>query len=409
LRLPARSVGPVAVLATGTFAIGTDGFVVAGILPGIAHGLHATVATTGLVVTAFAVTYAVGAPLLTSATARMERRRLLVVAMTVLAVANLGAAAAPTFGLLMAARVLAAVAGGLYSPVALATAVRLTPDAERGRAVAAVLAGLTVSLVVGVPLGSVLADLGTWRWTFAFVAAVALGVAGGLRLILPPIPAGAVSSLSSRVRLLRRPAVVANLVAALVWITGAFTLYTFVVPVLHAGTGWNEAGISGLLVVYGLAAIAGNTLGGHAADRWGAKPSITIALASLVVTLSALGWAAGEGPPIGLPVSIVAVAAWAMAGWSLTPSLAHRLVALTPGAGPEVLSLNTSAIYLGIAAGAAVGGPVLADLGVAQLGYTAAALQLLALAIVISAPSGPPTRRSAPSEIQNEPTLVSTR
>lgn len=164
-----------------------------------------------------------------------------------------------------------------------------------------------------------------------------------------------------------------------------------------------------LLLVCGSAAFAGNTLGGHAADQWGAKPSIIVSLASLVVTLSALGWAADEGPPIGLPISIVALAAWATAGWSLTPSLAHRLVALTPEAGSEVLSLNTSAIYLGIAASAAVGGPVLADLGAAQLGFTAAALQLLALAVVICAPSRPQADDNAATEIQTESALVSTR
>ncbi|MGH3302049.1 MAG: MFS transporter [Streptosporangiaceae bacterium] len=375
----------VAVLALGTFAIGTDGFVVAGILPGIARDLHTTVATAGLLVTAFAIAYAIAAPLLTAAAARLERRNALVAGMAVLAAANLAAAAAPGYHALMAARVAAALGAALYSPIAMATAVRLSPPAERGRALSLVLAGMTVSLVAGVPAGSLLGSLLGWRWTFILVAALAALCGLGVRVLLPRVQATPATPLSARLALLRRPAVVASLGATFAWITGAFTLYTFIAPVLTAATGWTGPAISGLLLAYGAAAFAGNTLGGQAADRWGARRSIVIALSSLVVSLTALAYAAQRGPAAGRPIAIIAVIAWAAAGWSLTPAQAHRLIALTPAAGPEVLSLNTSAVYLGIAAGAALGGRVLSHLGVPQLGLAGAALELLALVIVTGA------------------------
>ncbi|MGH3236578.1 MAG: MFS transporter, partial [Streptosporangiaceae bacterium] len=369
----------VAVLALGTFAIGTDGFVIAGILPGIARDVHTTAAAAGLLVTAFALAYAIAAPVLTAAAARFGRRNVLVAGMAVLAAANLAAAAAPGYHALMAARVAAALGAALYSPIAMATAVQLSPPAERGRALSLVLAGMTVSLVAGVPAGSLLGSLASWRWTFILVAALAALCGLGVRILLPRIPASPAAPLSARLALLRRPVVVASLGATFAWITGAFTIYTFIAPVLTAATGWTGPAISGLLLAYGAAAVAGNALGGQAADRWGARRSIVIALSSLVVSLTAVAYAAQRGPAAGTPIAIIAVIAWAGAGWSLTPAQAHRLIALTPAAGPEVLSLNTSVVYLGIAAGAALGGTVLSHLGVPQLALAGAALQLLAL------------------------------
>jgi MFS transporter, DHA1 family, inner membrane transport protein len=401
----AASVGPpsaprLAVLALGTFAIGTDGFVIAGVLPGIAHDTHATLGAAGFLVTAFALVYAIAAPLLTAALARLDRRAILVAGMLVLAVSNAAAGLAPGYGWLMAARVAAAAGAAMYSPIALATAVRLSPPSQRGRAVSLVLAGMTVSLVLGVPLGSLLGYLGSWRWTFGLVAALAAVSGLGVAVLLPRIPAGPAGSLASRLALLGRPAVVANLGATFAWITGAFTAYTYITPVLAGATGWRGPAISGLLLLYGAAAFAGNAAGGRAADRWGAKRSIVVALMSLVASLGAVGYATALGPPAGVPLVIAGLIGWAAAGWSLTPAQSHRLVAMTPAAGPEVLSLNTSAVYLGIAAGAALGSQVLTHLGPALLGPAAAGLELLALLIVASVRSHNPrplTPRTSPS------------
>jgi predicted MFS family arabinose efflux permease len=260
--------------------------------------------------------------------------------------------------------------------------VQLADPAARGRAVALVLGGLTVSLVLGVPLGALLGDLGTWRWTLAFVALVAAICAVGLRLLVPHVAATPTSSLGDRLRLLGQAKVVANLGATFLWITGGFVLYTFITAVLTAATGWHGGAVSALLLVYGVAAVAGNAAGGRLADTWGARRTIVTALVSLTVSMSALGWAAQLGPPVGRLLAIVTVIAWPLAGWALTPAQSHRLVRLAPTAGPEVLSLNTSAVYLGIAAGAALGGLVLRHAGVAWLGPTAGALQVLALLAV---------------------------
>ncbi|MGH3734007.1 MAG: MFS transporter [Acidimicrobiales bacterium] len=153
-------------------------------------------------------------------------------------------------------------------------------------------------------------------------------------------------------------------------------------PVLQAATGWHGSAISALLLIYGLAALGGNALGGRAADRLGPQRSIALALTSLIASLGVLSYATHLGPPAGTPIVVAVLIAWGVAGWSLTPAQSHGLVGLTPQAGPEVLSLNTSAVYLGIAAGAALGSQVLSHAGPASLGLAAAALQLVALGVV---------------------------
>jgi predicted MFS family arabinose efflux permease len=386
------------VLALGTFAIGTDGFVVAGVLPGIADDTGTTLARAGLLVTAFALVYAVAAPLLTAVVARIDRRTVLVAGMAVLAVANATAAVVHGYPALMAARVVAALGAAAYSPVAMATGVQLSAPQARARAIALVLGGMTVSLVLGVPLGTLLGALGNWRWTFGFVAVVAAACAIGVAVLLPPVPAGAVSSLRARFVLLGQVSVLGNLVATLLWITGAFVLYTFVTPLLTAATGWHGPAISMLLFLYGGSAFAGNALGGRAADRWGAVRTVSVGLASLVVSMSAAGWAAHLGATSGTVVALIALIAWPLAGWALTPAQSHQLVSLTPTAGAEVLSLNTTAVYLGIASGAALGGLVVRHASVAWLGPCAAVFQLGALLVVLVlrtkrfAVSGGPTR-----------------
>lgn len=370
------------VLALGTFAIGTDGFVIAGVLPGIARDTHVSVGAAGLLVTAFALVYAVSAPLVTAAVARIDRRTILVAGMAVLAAANAVAAASPNYQWLLVARVAAALGAAIYSPIALAAAVQLSSPDLRGRAVSRVLAGMTVSLVLGVPLGVLIGSVASWRWTFAFVAVVATLAGAGVVVLLPRVPAAPTSSLSTRLALLARPVVAANLGATFLWIAGAFTAYTFIAPVLQAATGWHGSAISALLLIYGLAALGGNALGGRAADRLGPQRSIALALTSLIASLGVLSYATHLGPPAGTPIVVAVLIAWGVAGWSLTPAQSHRLVGLTPQAGPEVLSLNTSAVYLGIAAGAALGSQVLSHAGPASLGLAAAALQLVALGVV---------------------------
>lgn len=158
----ATSRAPVYWLAIGAFAVGTEAFMLGGILPRIATDLGVTAAMTGLV-TVFAFTYAISSPILTALSGHFNRRSLLIAAMVLFTVANLVAAAVRGYWSLMAARAVLAMAAGLYVPGANALAGAIVPPEQRGKAIAIVNGGLTVAIAIGVPLGVVLASVHSWR------------------------------------------------------------------------------------------------------------------------------------------------------------------------------------------------------------------------------------------------------
>jgi predicted MFS family arabinose efflux permease len=226
-------------LAIGTFAIGTDAFVIGGVLPAVARSLGVSASSAGLLVTAFAVAYAPGAPILAVASARLARRALLVSALTVFAAANALAAVAPTYALVLIARVLAALAAAAFVPASSAVATSLAPTESRGRALATVVAGLTVAQVMGVPFGAFAgASLG---WRLSVAAAVHLAVASADH----PSGGGRVYRLD-----LHR-------------------------PLLSQAGHYHGAMISMALLVFGVASVAGSTLGGRLTDRFGALPWVS--------------------------------------------------------------------------------------------------------------------------------------
>src|SRR5258708_746808 len=194
-------------LALGTFAIGTEGFMIAAILPNIAADLVISVALAGSLISIFALAYALSSPILTALTGRVDRRKLLLAAMTIFSLANVVAESTHTFWGLAAARALLACAAGMYTPNPNALASALVPPQPRGRAIAIVNAGLTVAIAIGVPLGAVVGNRLRWRMTFVGVAVMSAAAVVGLLAGLPA-RAGAgtgTAPLPARVRLVAQP------------------------------------------------------------------------------------------------------------------------------------------------------------------------------------------------------------
>ncbi len=198
------------VLALGTFAIGTGSFVFAGLLEGVAGDLSVSVGTAGNLVTVFAVTYAATSPVLVTLAGGVAPRKILVAAMAVFALANAAAVFAPTFGLLLACRALAACGAAAFTPTAMAVAAGLAPPEERGRAISTITGGLTVSFVVGIPLGSIIGTYAGWRMTFVMVAVLGAAAMLGIRG-LPSVEAPPVVGFRERADALRQPPVLAAL------------------------------------------------------------------------------------------------------------------------------------------------------------------------------------------------------
>jgi MFS transporter, DHA1 family, inner membrane transport protein len=363
------------VLAIGTFAIGTDVFIVAGLLPSIAHSLDSSIAMAGQLVTLFAVAYAIGSPLVTTATARWPRRTVLIGTLVCFAVANAVAAASPTMTVLAGARIVAALLAGLFVPAASASATGLVEPSMRGRALGIVLGGTAVATVFGVPIGLYVAELTSWRGAFLFVAVLSLVAATAIAVLLPPVAKPSPLPLGERLAMLRRADILSVLLVTVCANAGAFSVYTYIGP-LFGGLG-GKGTLEILIVTFGVAAAIGSYVSGHGSDRWGAARVLAVLLA--VFTVNHLLLAVWTG---ALATSLLYVAIWGMVGWGTVPPQQHRLVQRAgPGAG-IALSLNASAIYLGIALGGVLGGYVVDTAGAAQLWLPAGACGALALLLL---------------------------
>jgi MFS transporter, DHA1 family, inner membrane transport protein len=294
-------------LALGTFAIGTGSFVFAGLLEGVAEDLSVSVATAGHLVTVFALTYAVSSPVLATLTGNVERKRLLVAAMSLFVAGNLASVISPSFGILLASRIAAAVRAALFTPTAAAVASSIAPPEARGRALSVVTGGLTVAFVVGIPLGSLIGTYSSWRMTFVMVGVLGIVAALGVRFLLPPVETPPVVSLRERMDTMRQPAVVAALLFTFIALMGGFVVFTYTSPLLARITGFGGAGVSGMLLLFGSAAMVGNSLGGYGADHAGygrLMAAIVVALTVTLLAFSLLVRISGSGAALGSPDSL---------------------------------------------------------------------------------------------------------
>jgi predicted MFS family arabinose efflux permease len=341
----------VATMSAGAFAIGTDTFVVAGLLGDIAQEWGISVGAAGVTVTASSLAIAVGAPLLAAVLGGRPLRVLLAGSLSLFAAFELVAALAPSWGALLVARVLAALAAAVYAPTATAAAVAAVPDEQRGRALAAMVGGASVAMTVGAPAGVLLAAATSWRAAFGLIAVLAAGAAVAMLRCERESPALARVSFRARLRPLRSPELVGTLGITLLAMAASSVLYTYL-GVLVDGTA-GAGGIGLVIAAFGIGGLAGTWFGGSVADRWGSR----------VTVLVAIGVLAAAGPLISAAATVAGVAAlavgWGVASWGIVPAQQHRLLGLARGPAPVVLALNSSAIHLGSALGALLGGLVL--------------------------------------------------
>jgi predicted MFS family arabinose efflux permease len=370
-------------LALGTFAVGTEGFMIAAILPSISHSLDVTVREAGLLVSVFSFAYAVSSPVLTVLTGTLARRTLLLASLGAFILSNLVAAIVPGFGSLVAARILIAFAAGLFVPNANAIAGALAHPARRGRALAIVNGGITVAVAVGVPLGSVVGANFGWRATFigvALISAIALAtIAWMLPLNLQLNPP---ATLRERLTILVHRPSLTVLVTTALWAIGAYTVYTYLSPFLSAAAGLSQEGAGLVLALLGSSALVGVTLGGAANDRYGARKAQAVALPLMAVAFSLLTLCALMFSPNALPYILPLVVLWGLSAWGFFPPQQARLIAVAGVANASVaLSLNASFMYLGFAIGGLVGAIVLGVASAAWIGLAGAIVIVFSMAV----------------------------
>ena len=371
-------------LAIGAFAIGSEGLMIAGILPRIAHDFEIPVAQAGSLVTIFSLTYAIGSPLIAVATATWERRTLLTAAMGLFALANLAAAAAPGFAWLAIGRALLALSAAAFMPAASAYAAMAVAPQMRGRALSFVYSGMTVALVVGVPLGAAVAAHLGWRSTFIGVSGLSAAALVGIHFKLPPVPNPRAAGLAERFAVARRPDVLAVISLTVLVLAGAFSVYTFIGAYLETAFAVPPTMVALFLILAGVAGALGNALGGYAADRWNRGRFLTLILLTLTVAFASVSVIPNALPGVfGLAAIAVVISAWGLFGWAFPALQQVRLLSIDPSLASITLGLNASAIYLGSAAGAAVGALNVEAHSVAAIGWVGAAIEAGALTFLM--------------------------
>jgi len=370
-------------LTLGAFAVGTEGFMIAGLLSALARDLKVGLPAAGHLVTAFSLAYAIGAPVMAVLTAGLERRRVLAVAMGGFALGNLVAALAPGYAGLLAARLLLALSAATFMPAASGYAAALGGPERRGRALSTITTGLTLAIIAGVPLGVLVGQGFGWRATFFGVAGLAAFSLLGILARLPRQPPGVTAGLDERLALAKRRDILGVLVTTVLTVAGTFTVYTYLGVFIAGVAGLGPQALAPVLWGFGLASAVGTQLSGSAADCWGARSTVIVDGGLVLLAYLCFSLSAALGPARAMPVMLPAILLWGLASWGLITAQQARLVALAPALAPVSLSMNSSAIYLGSAMGAAAGALVIADGAMKRLGWVAAVFGLAALLSVL--------------------------
>ncbi|PSJ58270.1 MFS transporter [Pseudaminobacter soli (ex Li et al. 2025)] len=372
-------------LAVGSFTMSTVGFVFSSLLPSIAADTHTTVPMAGYLITVFSLSYAIGAPVLSALAGTADRRRVLTVAMLIFLAGNVVAATSVSFTTLLLAQILMGMASGLFAATAQATAVSLAGPEHRALAISVVVGGTTFAVALGAPLGALIATVWGWRGTFGTVALLALACATVLWLRLPRGLRGTKLTLRERFSIIGHAGIAPSLAVTFLYLAGGFIIISYLAPLAIEGAGLTKLALPGLLLAFGVGAVIGNLSSGYLADRLGATRMVVASLlATSVMVLSiALGLHFLPRELCG-PLLIGIMLPWGIIGWAFPPAQASRIVGYAPEVAHLTLSLNASAMYLGIASGTAIGGRVLENAAPADLGFVAALFPLAALAVLFA-------------------------
>ncbi|WP_369374367.1 MFS transporter [Streptomyces sp. cg36] len=357
-------------LAIGMFAIGTDSFVVAGILPGVADDLDVDVPTSAQLISAYALAYAILSPLVASVAGRASRKALLLGGLAVFVAGNIGTGLAPTFETAMAFRVVAALGGAMFTPTAAGAVVALAGPERRATALSVLFGGLSAATALGSPIGTAISGIADWRGTMMFVAAVGALAAVAVLVGLPAVPRPPAVPFKQRLSPLTDARITLTLLLLLISYSGLFVLYTYVSQVFRPATHGDGTTLAWLLFAWGGAAVAGNLSAGRLTDAFGNRVVINTAGVTAVLVFLTTPWTSRH-----LVTAFVAVVVWGACGWAMLVPIQHRLVGVNPAASQLSISLSSSANYIGVSLAPIIGGFLLDDVvSVNRLGLPAAAV-----------------------------------
>jgi MFS transporter, DHA1 family, inner membrane transport protein len=366
-------------LAVAAFGIGTSEFIIMGLLPNLADDFHVSIPKAGALVTGYALSVTLGAPLVAVATARLERKTALLLLMGVFTLGNLACAIAPGYNLLFAARVLTALCHGAFFGIGSVVAASLVPRNQRAQAIALMFSGLTLANVLGVPAGTALGQALGWRAAFWAIVPIGLAAATALFFLVPHQPRGA-TGLLHEFRVLRQPQVILVMLMSVLTSASLFCVFTYVAPTLETITHISPHGVTLTLLLFGVGITIGNLAGGSLSD-WRPMAFMVGSLVALVVCLVVLYFS----EPFAIP-AVAMILIWGAIQFAAGAPLQSRIVDHASAAPNLASTLNQGAFNLGNATGASLGGIMLtAGFGYRTLPFASIALTLVTLVLALCA------------------------
>lgn len=379
---PSGSLVTAVFFALGTFAIGTEGFMIAPLLPKMATDFNMSVSAVASLVIAFTLMLSLSSPVSTVLSGGFNKRNTLITAMGIFTAANLVAAFSTGFTSLLVSRIMMAVAAGLYVPNANALAGAVVGPERRGRALSIVSGGMTIAIALGLPLGSLVGHAFGWRSTFLAVAVMGLIAVIGIWTGVER-SAGAhlrVASLGERMSMIAQGRIRRLLGITLFWSIGAYTAYPYIAPYLSQVLAFGESGIGFTVSLWGVFAAIGVVTGGSLNDRFSSDQVVRVSLLMLMLAFWSLAAAALLTPVHALIPVLMAVTIWGFSVWAFFPAQMARLIAAgDPRQAPVALSLNTSTMYFGFSIGSATGAGILSAGHIWGIGLFAGMTALVAL------------------------------
>ncbi|MBS8275286.1 MFS transporter [Thalassospira tepidiphila] len=369
---------PILALALASFGIGTTEFVIMGLLPDVALDLGVSIPDAGLLVTGYALGVTFGAPFLAIATARMDRRRALLLLISIFIFGNFLCAIAPDYWLLMMARVVTAFCHGAFFGLGAVVASNLVAPHKRVQAIALMFSGLTLANVLGVPFGTALGQELGWRSTFWAVVAIGIFAASALYFALPRKIAASTGSLWLEAKSLGKKQVLLAMLISVLASASMFSVFTYITPMLQEITGVTPRQVTYVLLLFGVGLTLGNYIGGRLGD-WRLMPAVIIAFVLLIAILATFTETLTSVIP-----AVATVMLWGVVAFALVSPLQMRVVNEASDAPNLASTLNQGAFNLGNAAGAWFGGIAITQ-GVSyqHIPWLGAAIAVLALLFTV--------------------------
>jgi len=364
-------------LTIGAFLAVTAELMLIGVTDLVSRDLDVPISFTGHLVTAYALAFAFGTPIVITLTANMERKKVMVTAFSFFILANLLSTWSPNFTVLMFARALLGLSGGVFVVVAMGAVSKLVRPEKVGSAIGTIVMGLSGSLVFGVPLGIVLSGWLNWQLAFGAIALLGVMIWIGILLMIPAVPGGASVPFQQQFSVFKDKKMISGFLITLFVSAGSQTVYTFLIPLLQKTAQMNTWTISITMFILGIFSMIGSRLGGLGTDRFGVVKTV---YASLMVHSMALLFLPILKESIGTTVLVLSI--WTCFNWMASPAIQTYFVQLAPKNPDLAISLNTSVNQLGIALGASLGGWVIHSTGdVMNTAWVGGLIVLLAISV----------------------------